>query len=258
MLMRAMAVGLWAPGVADGRVWLTGRHSDVQGQPAAAILPPMVRRRSSFLTRMLADVFAQITTTTDRSSVASVYASAYGETGALADLLDQLAIEGELSPIRFCGSVHNAASGQISIVCENKALTTSIAAGRHTVAMALLEAQSLLADGIEQVAVVCGDVLPPPTLCDARFAPLAAGLLLRGGPPDGTELGLLRDLLADDMLTESIALNSAQWSNPCSGALVLVDTLLRTTSIRVGLSPVGQQGWGIDVVAASGLPLEVA
>lgn len=258
MKLRVLAVGVWLPGVADSAVWLSGAHMDTQAPPAAALLPPMTRRRCSALTRALADVFGQVTAATDRAQVCSVFASAYGETGVLAELLEQLALGEDLSPIRFSGSVHNSAAGQVSIVCGNRALTTSIAAGRDTVALALLEAQGLLRDGVAQVAVVCGDVQPPTGLSSERFSPLAAGLLLDAAPSNGGELALLADLMDDAMLADVASLPETVRANPCCGALLLADTVLRQRSLRIGLSPYGGQGWGVDVTFAMPPPPEAA
>ncbi|MBM4344629.1 MAG: beta-ketoacyl synthase chain length factor [Deltaproteobacteria bacterium] len=258
MKMRVLTVGVWLPGIADSAVWLSGAHTDTTAPPLAAVLPPMTRRRCSVLTRALADVFAQVTDRVDRAHVASVFASAYGETAVLGELLDQLALGEGLSPIRFSGSVHNAAAGQVSIVCENRAFTTSVAAGRDTVAMGLLEAQALLCDGAPQVAVVLGDVAPPPSLSAERYGSLAAGLLVDAAPSDGDELATLVDLMDDAMLADAGALPVATWTNPCCGGLLLVDTVLRQRNMRIGLGPHGVQGWGVDVTFPRPPPPEAA
>jgi len=177
------AQGFWAPGFATLGAWLLGEPDPSVIKPAASIIPAITRRRTSLLTRAMAEVMGQLLggSDVDGASLPTVFASAHGETSTLGFLLDQLhGPEPGLSPIRFSGSVHNAASGYTSIALGNRRFTTSIAAGQATVAAALLEAQAFLSRAGGCVAIVVGDTAPLPELTRAheRFETFAAGWLL--------------------------------------------------------------------------------
>ena len=57
-----MGLGVWTPGVADVAGWLSGHLDDAVVRPAAKLLPASLRRRTSDLTRALADVVGQAVT----------------------------------------------------------------------------------------------------------------------------------------------------------------------------------------------------
>lgn len=246
--MRVCAVGLWMPQVADARLWLTGMHSSAAGLPKAALLAPMARRRLSIRACAMADAFGQITDRADRAEVATVFASAWGDAAVTAELLDQLAGDGELSPLRFAGAAHHAAGDEIRAACGNGAFTTCLAAGNDTVAMALLEARALLQSGISQVAVVMADSPPPTALADLPGQTLAVALLLDAKPPDHSELARLANLGDHRELNEGDRAPAGVQLNPLAGALSLADAVLRQMAVRVALAPVGHRGWAVDVL----------
>jgi hypothetical protein len=173
-------VGLWAPGVDDALAWVSGR-SEGAIEPKAALIPPKLARRASFLSRMVAEVAGQAAAGVDLSRVRTVHASAYGEVQTLETLLNMLHDDGVLSPARFHNSVHNTAAGHLSIATSNRAFSTTIAAGAETVSMGLLEALALLQDGGEDVLVLCADEAPGPFGLEA-FQSLAVGLRLSAKP----------------------------------------------------------------------------
>ena len=70
----------------------------------------------------------------------TVFGSAYGEILIAFEQLDMIEREGVPSPARFKNSVHNTASGHVSIATGNTGFTTALAAGPATFAMCLLEA----------------------------------------------------------------------------------------------------------------------
>jgi hypothetical protein len=87
--------------------------------------------------------------------------------------------DGRTSPARFSKSVHNTVTGLISIATGNQAQCTSVAAGRATVAAAILEAQLHLWHGAPRVLVVVGDESVPQVFDpDFGYPPLAGALLL--------------------------------------------------------------------------------
>jgi hypothetical protein len=87
--------------------------------------------------------------------------------------------EPRLSPLRFQASVHNTASGLISLETKNRAFTTALAAGNQTFATALLEAQTWLScHGGEILVLVAEEELSPRLDRELRFPPLGVGLHL--------------------------------------------------------------------------------
>lgn len=235
--MHILGAGLWTPGFADVAAWRRGPSDPSVTRPVAALLPTALRRRTSDLTRALADVIAEAAGDADLSAVHTVFGSAYGETGASIALLGMMHDgDGSLSPIRFTGSVHNAASGNISIATQNPGLTTSMAAGDDTVALALLEAWSVLGDRGGEVLVAVGDMPPPELLVeDSRSFPLLAAAFRLGtehgipiGPPSRSPDSAGRRQNND---------RRAAWKNPMSPALRLVEAIAVAAPGRVQLGP---------------------
>jgi len=132
-----------------------------------AILPPMLRRRTSPLSRAVAEVLGRLADATgaDLGRLPIVHATSHGEIGVTVALLAAvLDPDGDVSPTRFHNSVHNTACGYVSIACGNRAGHTTLAAGPDTAAMALVEAAARLATGDGDVLVVCADEPVPPPL----------------------------------------------------------------------------------------------
>jgi hypothetical protein len=179
--------GVWPPQAPEDGALPTVAVDPRAEAPPAALLGPRVRGRASQLTLMFAEVLGQACSARPEilASVPTIYGSAYGEMERLVELLGPMQREdGEISPLRFQTSVHNAAAGLISIATGDRAFSTSIAAGAETVAMAFLEAVGWLAAQGGEIVVVVGDEPCPPALVpeDGRFGALAAAFLLRAEP----------------------------------------------------------------------------
>jgi hypothetical protein len=153
MRARVLGMGLWMPGFPTSASWLSNRPSTGADAPNAQ---SKQRRRSSLLVNMVADVAAQASAQSGvpLSRARVVVGSAFGELTTLVEMLEERERDGLLSPLRFQNSVHNSAAGQLSIAAKNKAPAMSLAAGNDTVAMALLEAMTLLALGGDEVLAV--------------------------------------------------------------------------------------------------------
>ncbi|HEY8379351.1 MAG TPA: beta-ketoacyl synthase chain length factor [Nannocystis sp.] len=253
------AIGLWAPGYPDLSAW-RGRPADCpqdQGAiPRAELLPPMMRRRTSLLTRMVAEVVVQATRdwpglarerpALDLARIPLVYGSVYGEIRTTVDLLAALLVPGEpLSPTKFHNSVHNTAAGYISIATGNRVGDSVLAAGRSTPAMALLEGVTLVhTRGGDAIVVVAEEPLPEPLAAGRRYGPFAVAFaisapdcsdsyarrcrLVRGSSADGPALRPLPAWLAD---------------SPCAAALLAADALAEPAAGRVALEPHLPSGW---------------
>ena len=227
------ALGLWTPGFGDAAAWLQGLADPALTTPAATLLPAAVRRRTTLLTRAAVEVFGQVAAGVEASTIPSVFGSAWGETSALQELLDQMhGPDGALSPIRFSGSVHNTASGQVSIATANRGWTTSLAAGTDTVAMGLLECLGVLAGGASEIIAVFADIDPPSPLADGsgHCTPLAVALHLHRGLPERKTLAILSELGFSSADPLPPCLPEGLRDNPCGGALALCDAVLRGRS----------------------------
>ena len=244
--------GAWAPPSALGRVL------DSEGKPQGRLLPPMVRRRASVLTRAMIDVLGRCAAHNgcDLERTPMVFGSAWGETGVLMGLLAQMTDgDGALSPVAFASSVHNAASGNASIATGNRGFVTSIAAGCDTPAAALVEALGVLHERGGDVVVVVGDVAAPADLVSERerAASLAVAFHLAIGRPPADALGwlgwpALRDLAPAPWLAEHDAIAR----HPCAGALAVADVLVRRAPGWVRLDGGRGSGFGVEITFAEG------
>jgi predicted hotdog family 3-hydroxylacyl-ACP dehydratase len=206
------------------------------GEPKAALIPPKLARRATFLSRMAAEVMEQAAAGKDLSKVRTVHASASGEVRTLEALLDMLYDDGVLSPARFHNSVHNTAAGHLSIATGNRAFSTTISAGADTVAMGLLEAMALLQDGGEDVLVIFADEAPGPFGLPP-FQPLAVALLLSANAQGSlASLGPPRRAAGVWQPPAEVA------HNPVAKALALIEAV---QARRSGAVPLG--GWAVDL-----------
>lgn len=259
--MRVTGVGLWAPGFADAAAWRAGVADPSVARPGAPLIPARQRRRASLLTRALATALGEAAAQAgvDLATTATIFGSAYGEGATLGQLLSQRHEgDGALSPLRFAGSVHNTASGMVSIATGARGFTTSLAAGDDTLVACLDEAAGLLAAGHDAVAVVVGDEAPPAALIPAeqRCAPLAVALVLRRAeapagpaaqaateaptitwrPATGADALAGARAAAEGLRARAAAAGLDVRYQPCFSALQLLDPLVMATP-TAGSSP---------------------
>jgi hypothetical protein len=230
--LQISGVGLWTPGFSDAASWLGGVADPERPAPQAAWLEPRARRRASLLTRALAEVANQAAAQAgvDLAVVPTVFGSALGEAATMIGLLDQMWREGgELSPMGFTLSVHNAAAGVVSIAAKNRGFTTSIAADYDTPAMAIVEAQALLAAGAPAVLIVCGDEAAPAHLVPdpQRFEALAVALVLTPAGHPGPCVARLSGPRLGQPTLEGAEAHEDLARSPEIGLLDLVDAALR-------------------------------
>jgi len=160
-------LGLWLPGFPNAAAWAAGAADPEAVKPIGAALDRVNRRRASPLDRALADTVAAaiLHAGVDPTTVPVVVGSSIGEAATMIGLLDEMwRHHNPMSPADFTMSVHNAASGLISISNKNRGMTTSIAADHDTPAAALLEGIGLVLTRGAPVVVACGDEPAPPTL----------------------------------------------------------------------------------------------
>lgn len=167
----------WAPGLADQdawRDWLSAPHAIVgDEQPALSEMPAMMRRRVERLGRAALQVAYRALEGATRCP--AVFASRYGDMQRSIELMKQLAREAAVSPTAFSMSVHNANAALFSIARGDRSNYSAVSAGAETAEHAFVEALGLLAEGADEVLVVCYDEpLPAPV---AHFS--SAGEFLR-------------------------------------------------------------------------------
>lgn len=169
-------VGMWTPAFADFDAWLAAGAPDQLGvgegagdgnpPPPAKLLHSRLRRRTSTLTRAAVTALESATDQGGASldSVRFVLVSSFGEIATTVDLLEQLAEPGGLvSPTKFHNSVHNTATGYMSIASGNHREATAIAGGPHNLDIGLLEALAGLAEaGGDVVLIFAEELLPAP------------------------------------------------------------------------------------------------
>jgi hypothetical protein len=214
------------------------------GPPRAELVPPLLRRRTSTLTRMVAHVMAELGERggVDLANVPVVQGTALGEIATTVELLDSMFTgDGALSPTRFTGSVHNTAAGVMSIAMGNRSASTTVSAGARTTAMCLVEAFALLAAGENELVVVVADEpVPVPLDALAPWGGLAVAIHLARVPARGqvgaklVDLGLRRPAPAPMRVPASVA------GNPAAPALALAQALAAAQDEIIALE------WGND------------
>jgi hypothetical protein len=182
----------------------------------------------------------------DPAAVATVVGSSIGEARTMVGLLEQMwRFETPMSPAAFTVSVHNAASGLLSISSQNRGYSTSLAADHDTPAAALLEGVGLVHAGAGPVLVVCADEALPASLLapEDAWGLLAAAVVLESASSAAASHARLavvhgaRADLAPAALPEPLA------RNPQVGLFDLVDALLRGRSGVVALDRGAGRGY---------------
>ena len=246
-------IGLFLPGFAGVPAYLAGAQDEASAAPKGMLVPARERRRMSVLTKALADAYGEALASSgaDPALVSSVFGSALGEAATMIGLLDQMwSEEGALSPMRFVMSVHNAASGVVSVATQNRGFTTSLGADFDTPAMALAEGIGLVLARNEPVVVCCGDEAAPSDLVreGGGWELLAAAIALApvASAPDKPRLTGLTVRAEPTVPRADVDPRVAR--NPDVGLLDLVDALARGRRGVVALDRGHGQAWSVTVV----------
>jgi hypothetical protein len=168
---RLCGVGMWTPAYADFDAWVAaGLPDDLHitnassAPPPALLLHPRLRRRTSTLTRAAVTALEAALASSGVSidQVRFVLVSSFGEIETTVELLAQLGEpEGPVSPTKFHNSVHNTATGYMSIASGNHRESTALAGGPHNLEIGLLEALAGLAETGEDVVLLFAEELLP-------------------------------------------------------------------------------------------------
>jgi hypothetical protein len=248
-------VGLWQTQFPNSKAWLAGTPDPAAEKPAGLALDRVNRRRAGQLGRALADVAAEALAmaAVDPATVPTIVGSSIGEAATMIGLLDQMWRRHEpMSPAEFTVSVHNAASGLISIANKNRGMTTSLAADENTPAAALMEGIGMVLVHGTPVLIVCGDEPAPENLAGQAppWSMLAAAVVLApaGSSPRLCDLVVARGDAATHRPDHFTPLAVA---NPQIGLGWLVDAALRGASGRVPLDRGTGLGWIAELTPAA-------
>jgi hypothetical protein len=228
----------WSPGLSDVAGWTAWarepRALGCDGQPDLRFMPPLQRRRCDQLSRMMLDVAHRASADTAADALPCVFASRHGSIQTTAELLEQLALDAQISPAAFSHSVHNTQLGLFSIFAGNRRPSMSVAAAHDTFAHGFLEAISLLhRERGRPVLFVTGDEPLPAPLDTLSDAPRCAyALALRLEPGEDLRLTLARAEAADAPRAWPDALEFLRWWLGDAPALTLAHAPRRWTWTR--------------------------
>ncbi|MEC7583298.1 MAG: beta-ketoacyl synthase chain length factor [Planctomycetota bacterium] len=233
-------LGLWMPGCPSIDEWVAGNRDGEAVKPAGLALDRVNRRRAGRHGRAIADAVAAAgeQAGVDLATVPMVVGSSVGEASTMVNLLDQLWRKKEpMSPAAFTVSVHNAASGLLSISNKNRGYTTSLAADEDTPAAALLEGIGLVVSGGCPVLVVCADEESPGPLAGScpPWTQLAAAVVLAPEEAAENRLATVRVSFEGAASIAPSAAGDHMVHNPQIGMLDLIDAVLRRESGTLAL-----------------------
>ncbi len=205
-------------------------------QPSPASLSPRSRKRLSPQT-LLGITAAEGISPELESDASWVFGSAFGEGETLKTILDALSgPEMSVRPLKFQNSVHNAASGQWTIVRKSQGAATSICAGAATAAASLLKASVQVRLEKASVGLVLYDApLPFPLSTSHRVTvPGAVALALS---PLATESTIARLDVEYHSGDDKLQRNQSNYNdtNPCLAMLPVLERLLDIGSGPVAL-----------------------
>ena len=253
-----VGVGMWQPTFPTARSWVDGIADAEALKPVGHALDRVNRRRAGQLGRALADVTAEAIAMAkvDGGTVATIVGSAIGEAATMIGLLDQMwRHQQPMSPADFTVSVHNAASGLISIANKNRGMTTSIAADENTPAAALMEAIGLVVTTDQPVLLACADEPAPENLAGQAppWAMLASAIVLgpvaEGSGAHGRALATLEVAHGPTSTLRPDRFAPLAVANPQIGLAWLVDAVLRGHSGIVPLDAGTGRGYVAELTS---------
>lgn len=246
-------IGFWAPGFAGLGAFRAGEADRDLTMPKCEVVTARARRGTSRIGRMLAEVTTQAAAdaSVDLGAVPTVYASAWGEIDIMINLLGQIA-DGDvgLSPLRFKHSVHNSASGMVSIAAGNRTFSTALAAGRKTFEQGVLEALTYLTttDADHVILAVAEDRLPAPLDRFGEYEALAVAFCFGTDAREGAHGTLSFPKRTGEPLRPDLPELYAE--NPTAFALPVLDALANPEGAEGLALSAAPRPFAIDVLSA--------
>lgn len=239
-------LALWSPGFASLGAWARGEADPSVDDCTCAWVPQRLLRGASRFTRLFGEVADQAVrhAGSDPKTIATVYGSDYGEIETMLVLLDTIFRgDGQLSPMRFKNSVHNAASGLCSIGQGNQSFSTALAAGRRTFEASMLEAAALLEErGGAVVVSIADDVLPEPLVQLEGWEALGVGVVLESEADPSRVIATLSELAPGEPTARATELCGRPLGprlvhTTGAAAAPFLTALVNRTAGRVALAP---------------------
>ncbi|MCL2916445.1 beta-ketoacyl synthase chain length factor [Shewanella corallii] len=215
-----------APGKSSPEDWHSHNKDDDSSSSTQAIpsdlIPPMMRRRMSSLSKMA--VQTALTLTKEVTPNYAVFSSRHSELPRTVTLVESILKGEDASPMAFSQSVHNTASGLYTIAAGHAVPVTSVSAGEDSLHAGLIEATAYLACHPDHTVLLVDFDEPMPTPYD-RFDSIehsgyAFGMLMTAGD----EVSVEQEPLTHTQLTAPQAISviqglcdaSSAWSIPGS------------------------------------------
>jgi hypothetical protein len=136
-------------------------------KPDVSFLPPMFRRKLSYLNRMVFCTSNLLNKEEQLNNCPLIFSSRHGELDLSLQLVLSILEKNPMSPAGFSMSVHNSPVGLCSIHHDNQDATTAIAAGADSLKMAFIEAQSQLLDNPKALLCYVDRPMPDAYKCFA-------------------------------------------------------------------------------------------
>jgi hypothetical protein len=156
---------------------------DEANQVPADLIPPMMRRRMSRLSKIAVQAALQLSQ--DQLVDYIIFASRHGELTRTVKLLEDIMNGDDASPLAFSQSVHNTAAGLFTIASKRATPATSLAAGENSLSSALIEAYCYLAENPDHNVLLVDFDEPLPELYHQyetqSFQSYALALLITSG-----------------------------------------------------------------------------
>jgi len=176
------------PGVAQTNGWCSLSENQplclgVLNEPSVALIPPMMRRRMSSLSKLAVQAAIQLSLDNEIDYI--VFASRHGELTRTVKLIEDIIAGNDASPIIFSQSVHNTAAGLFTIAIRQAISVCSLASGENTLHSAIIEAGCYLQEHPQDRVLVVNfdEALPAPyqSFELQNYQSFALGLLLESG-----------------------------------------------------------------------------
>jgi hypothetical protein len=244
-------LGLFTPGFADVTAWREGRPDASVEKPRCQLVDARLKRGSSRFANMLGEVVEQAASEAglDVRTVPTVYGSSLGEIETMCILLRMLyEEEGKLSPNRFKNSVHNAASGLLSIATSNTAFTTAIAGGERSFETSLLETWAYVDEnGGSAILAVADDRPPEPLDKLGDHGALAIAFALSAEPGDEPHLRLSNFRRAGGPIEARARVPKELAPNCAAAGLELLEAVLARRAGTISLALPGRVTTCLDL-----------
>jgi len=169
----------------DWQNWLDNNKQwpNKAAQVASDLIPPMMRRRMSRLSKIAVQTALQLSQGKPIDYI--IFASRHGELSRTVKLLEDIMSGEDASPLAFSQSVHNTAAGLFTIASDRAIPATSLAAGENSLSSALVEAFCYLSENPEHNVLVVDFDEPLPELYlqyeTQNFQSYALALLISSG-----------------------------------------------------------------------------